>query len=253
MEEIVKKKDALILTGANESNAKHQVFNHKNKADKKNTLFSVNPIIVFDLPRAVKIVEKPEFYTTLEALQGPFVSTKYEGGMVTWNHGKPTLLVFANRRPSPDHLSPNRLQCYMINKNDLTLERDRTFDARLEVTRARHAQRQADMEAENRSIAPPPLTDTEAIFRLCYERVASGPSIHSGQMHTRLQRRGCGVSIGLLSCALSCMQVVWRASGVACKHGLRQFRDQRIRLTQVRQASKHSESHEQVDPPFLPR
>jgi len=187
---VIEEYDALLIENAKPSDIKHIIKNKKEKSEEDKSAFSTEPIILIDMARTdAQTVDKPSFYTLLEGICGSFTSTKYEGGSVTWDT-PPCIMIFANFRPNPFMMSPDRIQTYIISNETLDLVRDTVVDAQLEEMRQTLEQEQADRESEIEGTMAPALTDTETKFRLCYERTADGPSISSKHMHFRLKHKG---------------------------------------------------------------
>lgn len=131
---MVEKKGALVIENAKPSDIKHLIKQKVDASDEDDS-FAENPIIFIDLSRTdSQTASKSSFYTLLESICGTFASTKYEGGIVTWDK-PPRIMIFANFRPNPSMMSPDRIQAYIISNETLDLVRDTVVDAQLKEIR----------------------------------------------------------------------------------------------------------------------
>ena len=175
----------VIALGSKVADLKHAIFSHKEKLDKWE-----RPIIIADLSRTEsRMLDRAEIYVALEAVSGNFHSTKYEGGVVTWEQ-PPTLIVFANQPPKTEWLSPDRFQVYIIT-HELTLLRDTLIDDALEKYRLKLL---ADQQTREQDIASGPATDPNAFlvaqFGTLFCVTTGAPAIKSSKMHWMLRRGG---------------------------------------------------------------
>ena len=156
--------NALVVDGTRVRDVKHAILKKIEDDDE----FLDNPIVVLDIPRQLStVVNSSSFYVSLEEIQRNFHSGKYKGGQVVWTV-PPKVIVFANCPPATDKLSSDRLKTYLINSDNLDMQRDVIIDAKLAAQSIEFKRLQNERQIAIANAPEIDLTDTQTCFEMCF-------------------------------------------------------------------------------------